>query len=632
MFEAVRQNKRISQVILAIIIVPFAFFGMDAYFSDSPGAREVATVGGSKISVLEFEQALRDQQDRIREATGGQFDRALIESEVFRRSVLENLINQRLLALHVQDQRIVVTPQQLQEVIGSLPGFQEDGRFSLARYEMLVRSQGMSPAMFEARLAQDLRIQQVAQAVGDSVFAARESARRLVAAQLEEREFRELHFPAERFLDQVEVGEGAVQAFYENNPARFERAPRLKAEYLVFDENVLLDRVSVADEAVRQFYDANQERFGVPEERRARHILIQAAPGAPEAERVEARSKAEALLAALRDDPARFEELARSESQDPGSATAGGDLGFFGLGAMVKPFEDAVFALEEGAISDVVQTDFGFHIIQVTGINPSTIRSLDEARDEILAELRRQEAGRQFATLAEQFANTVYEQHDSLQPAADLLGIDIRQSDWISRTGGYVGQFQNERLIDALFADEAVKEGHNTEAIEVERGVLISARVVEFEPGQKLPLDAVRESIQRELREAEAARLARESGEAALVRLLGGEEVEGEWGSPRTVQRVNPLLAPAAMQAVFAAPTAALPAHVGVALPGVYTLYRIEGVTRPELAADDPRVIEVGLQYQQLLAQKDFNAYLASLRDRYKVEISAAALRGTAER
>lgn len=628
MFDAVRNNKRIAQIILALLIVPFAFFGLDSYFTDGPGGNEVATVGGSKISMNEFDQALRDQQDRLRQSMGGQVDRAMLESEAMRRSVVENLVNQRLLAMHAADSGIIVTQQQLQQVIATVPAFQEDGRFSLERYEAAVRAQGMTPAMFEARLGQDLRIQQVALAVGQSAFTAQASVQRFLEAQLEERKVSELKFSPDAFLAQVELPDDAAKKYYDANPERFERPARLRAEYLVFDENALLKQVSVSDDETRKFYEANTARFGQPEERNARHILIAAAADAPAEEVAKAGEKAAALLAEVRANPERFAELAKAESQDPGSAARGGELGFFGRGAMVKPFEDAVFSLEKGQISDVVRSDFGFHIIQVVDVKPAKARPFEEVRDEIVEELKRQAASRRFAEQAEQFANLVYEQADSLQPAAEALGLEIRQTDWISRDEGLIGGFKNEKLFSALFSDEAVKNGRNVEAVEVSRGTLVSARVRDFEAAQRLPFEEVKAPIEKQLRAEEASKLAVVRGEAVLAALAKGEQASGAWSEARVVRRGGSELVPVAIDAVFGAAESKLPAYAGVAMPeGGYSVFRIESVTRPELAKDDPRLQAVSQQYQRLIAERDFNAFLASLRERYEVEINEAALR-----
>lgn len=627
MFEAVRNNKRIAQIILGILIIPFAFFGMDAYFSDSATGNDVAKVGGTSITAYDFDQALREQQDRLRANAGGQVDRALLESAELRRVVLDNLVNQRVLALYAADNRLVVTPEQLQATIAGVPAFQEDGRFSLQRYENLVRAQGMTLATFEARLAQDVRVQQIVAAVGDGGFVPDVSARRFLDAQLEERRLRELRFAADRLGAEAAVSEAEITAYYEANPGRFERPARLQAEYLVFDRAAVGARIEIADEAVRAFYDGNPQRFGVPEERQARHILLSLDSNAEQAEVDRVMAEAKAIVDTLRQDPARFAELAREKSQDPGSASRGGDLGFFGRGMMVGAFEDAVFALEKGRIGDPVRSEFGVHIIEVTDIKPSSVKPFEQVREEIVAELRAQEAGRRFAELAEQFANIVYEQPDSLAPAAEAVGLTLRTSDWISRDAG-PEPFNNERLRNAVFGDEAVQKGRNTEAIEIGNGALVAARVKSYEAARRLPLDEVRSRIVDELRREQGRKAALAQGEQMLAALAKGEQpAAAQWGEERVLQRSAPGLPAAAMQAVFSAPAEPLPAHVGVQLPeGDYVIYRIESVKRPEIAADDPRIAAVAAQYAQLLAGRDFGAFISDLRQRYKVEIKPSAL------
>ncbi|HNQ75349.1 MAG TPA: SurA N-terminal domain-containing protein, partial [Pseudothauera hydrothermalis] len=324
MFEAVRNNKRFAQIILAILIVPFAFFGMDAYFSDSPGGNEVATVGNSRISAFEFDEALREQQDRLRQSMGGQVDRALLDSAQLRRAVLDNLINQRVLALHAADNRFVVTQQQLREAIAEVPAFQENGQFSMQRYEALLSAQGMTPASFEARLSQDLRIQQLAEAVGDAAFVPTESLRRFLTAQLEERQVRELRFATADYLPKVELAEDAAQRFYRDNPDRFARPARVKAEYVVFDQQALIEQIAVSEDELRQVYQDNPARFGTPEERRARHILLEVAANADEEAVNKIAADAQALVATLKAKPDSFAALARERSADPGSSARGG--------------------------------------------------------------------------------------------------------------------------------------------------------------------------------------------------------------------------------------------------------------------------------------------------------------------
>ncbi|MFT3758092.1 SurA N-terminal domain-containing protein [Thauera sp.] len=625
MFEAVRNNKRIAQIILAILVVPFAFFGMDAYFSDAPGGNEVAVVAGRPIGSLEFEQALREQQDRLRATAGGEVDRALLESEALRRSVLDNLINRRVLALYASDNRFSVTAQELQETIAAVPSFQENGRFSLERYETLLRAQGMSPAMFEAGLAQDVRIQHVSMAVGDAGFAPLSSARRFLAAQLEERTVSELQLSGASLAADLQVSDAEIGAWYEANAARFQRPARLQAEYVVFDREAAEKQVSISADEVRAFYDGNPERFGAAEERQARHILLELAADADAAEVERVMNEARAIVEQLRRNPSAFAELAKEKSKDSGSAARGGDLGFFGRGVMVGAFEDAAFSQQKDEIGEPVRSDFGVHVIQVTAVKPASTRPFDEVRGEIEAELRSQAASKLFAEQAEQFANMVYEQPDSLAPVAEALKLEIRSTDWISRNGGNVGGYGNERLLDALFADDAVVNARNTEATEVAQNTLVAARVKAFEAAVQPPLNEVRDQVAAELRREAGAKRAQERGGAMLAALDKGEPVEGSFGAVRKLQRAAPGLPGQAMQAVFSAPTAKLPAHVGLAQPnGDYVIYRIEAVERPQITDGDERVKAVAEQYGQVLAERDFAAFIAELRKRYEVQVKLA--------
>ena len=627
MFDLVRKNKRIAQVVLAIIIVPFAFFGMDAYFSDGPGGQEVARIGDYRINTVEFEQALRERQDQVRQASEGEVDSALFNTREFRAAVLESLLNERALALYIADNRINVPAGQLQQLIATESSFQVDGQFSRERYEQFLAAQGMSPQMFEYGLAQDLRSDQVVLGVGRSAFAGRAAVRALVDIQLEERVISELAFPRERYEADVNIADETVEAFYRDNAEAFVRPPRLKAEYLVLDAEAVGRDISIEDSRAREFYEGNASRYGVPEERRARHILIRASSSVSESELAEAQSKAQQLLDEVRANPERFAEVAQRESQDPGSAGSGGDLGFFGPGAMVPEFEEVVFKAAVGEISDIVRTDFGLHIIEVTDIKPASLRPFDEVRDEIIDELRAQEVSRRMPVLAEQFANAVYEQPDSLAPAAELLGLEVRSTDWMSQGDAQLGGHDHPRLIEALFDPETRASGENVEAVEVERGVMVSARVAEYEASSQLPFDEVREAIRTRLRADEGARIARERGEEALAKLREGGEVSGDWGEPYAEQRGAPALPALAARAVFSVSADSLPAHVGAQMPdGGYKVFRVESADKQEVADDAPEVRALARQYDNLVAEQEFGAFVRGLREQYGVEINQSLL------
>jgi len=626
MFDAIRRNQRITQIILAIIVIPFALFGIDAYFRAGPGGSEIATVGKSKITMMEFDQALRAQQERWRNAMGERFDRSMVESEMFRRSVLENLINERVLAMEARDQHLAVTQEQVFNQIYNDPMFQQDGVFSSQRYEALLRSNGYSPVMYEQMVMQDMRLQQLLGAVRGSSFASKAASKRYLTAQNETREVREITISPKDFLEQATLAEDAAQQYYDQNIVRFEEPARLRAEYVVLDEAARADSIDISEEQVKQYYESNLSRFTTPEQRRARHILFEVAEDASEEQVAEAQRKAEELVAILRETPERFEELAREHSQDPGSADAGGDLGFFGRNEMVGPFSDKAFSLAENEISDPLRSEFGFHIIEVTGIRPEAAESLDEAHDVIVADLRRQEYNRQYPILADDFSSEAFNQPDTLKSVAETLGLKIQTTDWVTRNGA-IGPYRNPKLMEALFSDDAIKGGNNTEAVEVGRGIMVAARVVEYEDAKTKPFDEVREQIEKQLRDEEARRLAKEKGEALLKALQAGNETEAQWGEARTLTRREPM-GPESLNAVFNASAANLPTVVGVSQPdGSYALFEIQQVNRSEPAGDDEQLQTTEDQFSSLFANYDSEAYLRALRTRYKIQIRASALK-----
>ncbi len=624
MLDVVRNNKRFAQVILALIILPFAFWGVESYVSGGGGGADVAKVGGGAISQQEFQQALREQQDRLRPLLGSA-NPAMLDSPELRRAVLDTLVNQRLLALNAREAKLTVSDAQLIEFITSVPQLQVDGKFSKERYEAVVASQGMSKEMFEARLRQDIAMQQAMAAVADAVLPGRVAGERWVASQLEEREIAEVLLRPEQYAAQVKLGADAIKAYYEANKKQFETPDQVRVEFVVLNQDKLAEQVTVSDEEVKKAYEAQADRLKQPETRRASHILITAAKGAPEGE---AKAKAEGLLAQLKKAPGDFEKLARENSQDPGSAARGGDLDWFGRGMMVKPFEDAAFALKEGQVSELVRSDFGFHIIKLTGIRAERARPFDEVKAEIAAELRKQAAAKKYAEVAESFTNTVYEQPDSLKPALERYPVTSRQSDWIVKGGAAVPPFTNAKLMAAIFSDDALKNKRNTEAIEVAPNTLVSARVIEHKPAQQPGLEAVQPTIEKILVRQEAAKLAAKDGADKLARLQKGESVNLSWGSSRGITRANaPQVAPDAVSEVFKTDVARTPAYAGTQVPGgAYALYRIGAVKKFAGGAEEPPAARALRQkYAQLVAEQELMAWMDALKARNTVTVNQAA-------
>lgn len=629
MFDYVRNNKKFIQLVLALIIVPFALFGVDAYLSP-PSGDHVAMVGGTPISQGEFQQALREQQERLRPQLGNNMDPAVLESPELRQGVLQELINQRLLLLHAGKSNLRVSDTALVDFIVSVPALHENGKFSRERYEALVAAQGMSVETFEAQVRQDMLVQQAMMPVANAALGGRVSGGRWLAAQLEEREIGEALLRAEQFAAESKPDAAAIKRYYDENRARFENPEQVRVEYLVLSQSALIEGAKVGDEEIAAWYQANEARYKRPEERQASHILIRADKGAPEADIKAAQEKAAQIAAQLKSAPADFAKLAKEHSQDPGSAEKGGDLGFFGRGMMVKPFEEAAFSLKEGEMSDVVRSDFGFHIIKLTGIRAEQTRPLAAVRDEIVAELKRQAGSRRYAEMAESFANTVYEQPDSLGPAAEKYGLAVQASEWLARGAQVAMPLGNPKLMQAIFGEDAVKNKRNTEAVDIGGNTLVSARVIEHRPAAAEPLDAVAGVIEKVLVRDGALAKAVAAGEERLAKLRNGEKTDLSWGSVRSVSRMHaPNLSAEAVTAIFTAPAETLPVYVGTRAADGYALYRIDKVKPYDETAGaelTARGQPLRQHYAQVVAQEELLGWLAALRQRYEVKVNAAAL------
>ena len=623
MFDAVRNNKRIVQVFLALITLPFAFFGVESYVRSVGTGDDVARIGDAKITQQQFQQALREQQERLRAQMGGQFDPKMLDMPQAHQAILDDLVDQQLLTLEAGKRKLFASDEAIRRAIGGIDAFKIDGKFSPERYEAALKAQGMTPAGFEARLRQDLTLQQLATAVGQSGLMARTVSDRILAMQTEKRDVQEYRIGLDAFLDKVKLPDGAAKKFYDENSKQFAMPEQARAEFVVLSMETIGAQLTVSEAEVKAWFDGHKERFQQPEERRASHILI----ASEKIGKDKAKARAEELLKEIRKTPAVFADLARKNSDDPGSAVKGGDLGFFGRGMMVKPFEDATFALKDGEISGIVESDFGFHIIKLTGIHAAKEKPFAEVRGEIEAELKKAAASRKFAEAAEAFSNIVYEQSDSLKPAAEKFSLTVKQSEWLGRQANPAsGPLANEKLLAALFSEDSVKNRRNTEAVEIGPNTLVAARIVDYKPATLQPFESVKVAIETMLKRQEAQAQARKDGEARLEALRKGED-KLAWGAVKRVSRLDHgALPPVAVPTVFRMETAKLPAFAGVELPGSgYTLFRLNKVEAGE-ALDEARKQAMLSQLANLEMQEEVQSYLTALRSRYKVEINQAAL------
>ncbi len=626
MFDSIRNHKKYLMGFLMILIIPsFVLFGIEGYTRFNESGEAVASVDGKDITKAEWDQAHQQESQRLREAMPS-LDSRLLDSEGARYATLERLVRQRLLAaaagklnLYTSDARLARDLQQ-NEAIAALR--KPDGSLDVEAYRQLVARQGMTPEMFEARVRADLSQRQVSQGILGSGFAPTALASVSLNAFFERREVRVARFAATDFAAQVSPTDADIEAFYNANQALFQAPEQAEIEYLVLDAAALQNSVAFNEADVRTYYEQNASRMSGTEERRARHILLTVPAGAPAADKDAVRARAQALLAQVREKPATFADVAKAQSQDPGSASQGGDLDYFSRGAMVKPFEDAVFSLAKGAISDVVETDFGFHIIQLTDIKAPPVRSFESMRAEIEAELRKQLAQKQYAEAADTFSNLVYEQPDSLQPAADRLKLQVRKAT-VQRQPqpGVTGALANERLLGAVFDTETIDKKRNTEAIDTGSGQLVSARVVKHSPAHTQVLAEVRDQVRTRLVTQRSSELAKAEGEKQLQAAKSGTDPRG-LANTVVVSRENPQgLTQPVLLAALSADAKSLPAWVGVnqADQG-YAIVKVEKLL-PRDVRDAQALSQEVQQYSQWWASAENEAYVETLKERFKARI-----------
>ena len=622
MFDFVHEKKRFVQIVLAIIILPFAFWGVDSYTRSGNTAEVAATVNGAKISQQELGNALRQQQDRLRQQMGDNFDPAMLDSQEMKRAVIENLVAQRLMLERARNARLVVTDEQVARLIGGIEAFQDGGKFDKKRYEAALANQGMSPLAFEARLRDDMLWQQIQDAYLQNGYASSSVAENIIRLNEQQRIVSVSAVSFQPYIAQAKVDEDALKNYYNQNMQEFQVREQAKVEYVKFTMDDLLSRIDVSNEEVRNYYDEHRSEFGTPEERRAAHILIAVPTGASQAQQDTAREKSEQLLQQVSKTPAKFAELAKLNSQDPGSAANGGDLGFVGRGVMVKPFEDAVFALKPGEISMLVKSDFGYHIIKLIAVKPSRDLPFEEARDDILTKLRQQKSADKFAELAEKFSSTVYEQSDTLKPAADLIGARTEQSGWLVNGVG-AGDLWTAKMLQAIFNDEVVKNKRNTAAIEVAPNTLVAARVLEYKPAAVRAFAEVQEVIRQKLLHQHALELAAVQGKAMLAQLQSGGKPKLNWGQVQTITRAQyGSLDPGLVKKIFQANPASLPQYVGIeAERQGYLMARIDAVKDGDQIGEEKRS-RYAQQLRQMTGEEMFRAYLSDARQSAAIKMN----------
>ena len=626
MFDFVRKHTKVMMFLMFLLIIPaFVLVGVDGFSRITGTGDTVAKVGNHSFTQSDWDAAHKNEVDRLR-ASMPNIDPKLLDSAEARYVTLERMVRERVLSDAVHDAKVVTTDARLAHelqqnaTIASLR--LPDGKFDTERYRQLAANQGLTTDGFEARVRNDLSMRQVEAGILSTAFSEPALANVALNAFFERREVQVSHFNATDYAAKVSPSDADIEAFYQANAPLFQAPESANIEYVVLDLDTVKKSIVLNEQDVKSYYEQNAARLSGKEERRASHILISAAKDMPAPERKKARERADALLVQIRKNPEAFADFARKNSQDTGSASNGGDLDFFGRGAMVKPFEDAAFAMKKGDVSDVVESDFGFHIIKLTDIKAPKQRSFEELRAGIEADLRTQQAQRKFAETAEAFTNGVYEQSDSLKPVAERLKLEVKTASNLQRQTVPAANsvLANPKFLAAVFSPDSIEKKRNTEAVEIAPNQLAAARITEYTPARTRPLAEVRAVVRSRLIASRSAELAKKEG----AEKLAAWKVAAPSNLPATIvvsrEQGQTEKGPVIDAALHVDPDH-LPAWVGVDLGAQgYAVVRVSKVL-PRNAPTAAAAEQERKQYSQWIAGAENQAYYKTLKDRFKVQI-----------
>ncbi len=598
MFEFVQKHRGFVGVAFGLVILGLMMTGGSATLMGDGGAGTLAKVDGVEVTERDLQTLAGGQQ----------------VPEAEKPKMVEQLVQRQLMMNQAKELNVLAADAQLREQIGKIDAFKgEDGKFSIERYKSMLASRNMTVAQFEQLLGEDMRMQTLVDSLGSSGFGSRLAAERLVTAVTQPREVTALVFGADKFMPQAVVSDAEVKQYYDSHQADYRLPERVKLSYVVFSRDALLPTTVVTLQQLQEHFEKNKAELA-QEERQVRHILIKADAAASKDAKAAAKQKAEKLLAELKQNPARFADLAKQNSEDPGSAVQGGDLGYNRKGVMVKAFDDAAFKLAKGELSGVVETEYGYHILQLQDVRS---KSFEELKPSIEQSLRAELAQKRFDAETEKFTDMAYQQANSLQPLVDAYKLPLVQSDWVSREAS-ADPMLNDKVREAVFGDDVLNKKHNSEAIEVSKGTLLVARVAAHEKARIPPLAEVAGKISDLLKREKAVKLAQAEGKKTLAALQAGTPVALEWTPSRPISRLRSEgLDKPAINAIFAAK---LPGYAGVENKDSYIVFKVSAATAAPM---DPAMRQnlVG-SLEQVTGRQTVEAYIAELRKKQKVEIA----------
>jgi len=623
MLETIRNGleKKWAKVVLAIIVVPFALFGIDSYLNSMGSNVTVASVNNFEITAQDFQRSMMVLQERL-DAEGQ--DRSILQSPELKKSVIESLVDSQLIKEAVNKYNFRISNDQLTTYLVGMPDFQENGKFSQQRYDQIVQYNGLTPKKLEDQIRGDMATQQIQGTLANLSYYPKNKIDDIAKIAYQKRHVKLYDMLLKDYEAAVKVSDEELNAFYNDNPSSFIRPDQVKIDFVVYSVANIVPNINVTDEDIKAFYEANKVNYEGAEERSASHILFLADKSLSNDELAKVKTQAEKVLADLKKNPKNFSEYAKKYSQDPESAKNDGSLGFFKRGVMVKEFEESVYSMKKGAISDLVQSDFGFHIIRLDDIKGDQVTFAD-VKPQIKGELIFQKALEQYNTNAEDFSNMVYESNDSLQPVIDKYSLDVQQSQWLSKQDAEKF-FNNPVFADAVFDKTNIENKFNTPAIEVSPNNLVSARVVDFRKSETRPFDEVKSEIKDYLKKRNAQENLINDGNKLVASLQDGSGKEPKWIDDLMIDRSDKQgLSDVIAEEIFKLNSSNLPVYSGIFDPkGEFIVIKLDKVSSEDIGAADVEFFNE--EFLSAIDKEIERAYIEDLRADSKIKINSKFL------
>lgn len=598
MFNVVEKHQKLVKGIMITLTATFVVWGISGYLGMAGDDGYVAKVGSNKLYLQDIDRAMEQNPSQNQD----------------KMQVLFGLINRQLLLNSIDDNHMNITTKQLQDAIAAIPIFQTDGKFDSKKYEDFLKQRYMTSASFEKDVANQELMQEYLDFFKNSYFTSNAFESKFAEMLSRERNVSQYVIDPKQFYSKINLSESDIAGYYQQNIAKYTVSDQVKLQYIQLSTDDIAKTIKVTDDEVSKYIQDHPASVA-NEQVDVSHILFTVPEGATAAQKAEVKAKAEKILAEVKANPTKFASLAKEYSQDPGSAANGGDLGYFGKGVMVKPFEQVAFSMKKGQISDLVETQYGFHILKLNDIKGNDAAS---QKATVLALLQKQKASTQLQAMVEKLNDVAYNQPDSLAPAAAKVNVNVQSSDWLSKAATS-GLLANPKLQQALFTDDVLKKHHNSEVVDMGDGSFVVARVTDYQPAKQKALSEVRNQIIDSMKADQAAQMAMQMGQMDVAQLQQGKLKLNFTGSDNvTITGGGKNVDPVAVRQIFTTPAASFPAYTGAPnKQGAFVIYRINSQTIDKALIDKNRDL-----LKQMAAQNSMmtlNAYIGALRSDYSV-------------